>query len=97
MTCKISRKAENDLRNIARYTQDTWDREQRREYLYGLNNMFKLLAENPLISRERREFSPAVRIHKYGHHLIVYLDCQDHILIVRILHENMDIDEHLNY
>ncbi|MCB1677560.1 MAG: type II toxin-antitoxin system RelE/ParE family toxin [Halioglobus sp.] len=96
MTFKISRNAERDLCKIARFTQDTWGREQRRKYLSGLHATFQLLAKNPLIARERREFDPVVRIHQYEHHLIVYLDCHRHILIVRVLHENMDIDEQLN-
>ncbi|MEX0827786.1 MAG: type II toxin-antitoxin system RelE/ParE family toxin [Haliea sp.] len=46
-------------RKIARYTQGAWGREQRRKYLSDLNATFKLLAEHPLITRERREFDPA--------------------------------------
>ena len=96
MTFKISREAENDLRKIARYTQDNWGRERRRKYLSSLNSKFDFLSKNPLITREHKEFNPAVRIHNHEHHLVVYIDFQSHILIVRVLHENMDIDAHLN-
>ena len=95
MTFKISKEAVNDLRSIGQYTQQKWGKHQRREYLFSLNEKFSFLANNPLMCRERTEFDPSVRIHRHKHHLIIYLVNTDHILILRILHENMDIDAQL--
>ena len=70
---QVSKQAKNDLRQIGLYTQKEWGRAQRHKYLAGLDKKFSLLAENPLITAERQEFTPSVRIHHHGSHLIVYL------------------------
>jgi hypothetical protein len=49
------------------------------------------LAENPLICPERIEFVPPVRIHHHDKHLVVYIYENNAILIIRLLHERMDI------
>ena len=44
---------------------------------------------------ERREYTPAVRVHHHAKHYIVYLIEDDHILIVRVLRDEMDLTNHL--
>ena len=87
----VSQAASTDIRSIARYTQDTWGRDQRRRYLDGLNEKFEMLAEMPEMAAERRDFRPPVRIHHYEKHLIIYVIADEGILIVRVLHQNMDV------
>ena len=83
-------KAYEDLENIWRYTIEQWGTEQAITYVDELNAAFKRLADNPLLNRERSEFSPPVRIVPYGSHLIVYLAEERGITIIRVLHESMD-------
>ena len=87
--------AEQDLIGIWLYTFDEWGERQADRYLDDLEAAINLLAEQPLLCRERTELNPAVRIHHYAHHLIVYLAQEDSINVVRILHESMDIDSQL--
>ena len=87
----VSKAANADIRNIARYSQDTWGRDQRRRYLDGLNDKFEMLAEQPEMAAERRDFRPPVRIHHYEKHLIVYAISDSGILIVRVLHQSQDV------
>jgi toxin ParE1/3/4 len=61
-----------------------------------LEEVFRILGETPLICRERLEFSPPVRIHPHGRHLIVDVIDTDRILIVRVLHHSMDVPQHLS-
>ena len=96
MPFKVTPAAKNDIRNIGRYTQNEWGTKQRHSYLAGLNEKFKFLAANPLLNRERVEFLPPVRIHPHKNHLVIYLLEPSHILIVRVLHKSMDIDDQLN-
>ncbi len=42
-----------------------------------------------------KQFNPKVRIHHHGSHLVIYHTQTDHILIVRILHDSMDIQRHM--
>jgi toxin ParE1/3/4 len=87
--------AEKDLESIWHYTVQNWGLDQAESYLDGLIDIFELLTKNPLMSRERFEFSPYVRIHHHAHHLVVFIISEIGIDIVRVLHESMDIDSHL--
>ena len=92
---RVSKAAEADIRSIARYTQDQWGRGQRRVYLAGLNDQFEALSESPAIAAERQDFEPPVRICPYQKHLIVYVIDDSGILVIRVLHQSMDIPAHL--
>lgn len=93
---RVSRKAQDDLRDIGRHTQRQWGRDQRRRYLSGIDAQFGLLADNPDLAPDRPEFSPPVRFFPYRQHVIVYLPETDGILVVRVLHRRMDISSHLD-
>jgi toxin ParE1/3/4 len=64
-------------------------------YYDGLIARLEFLADAPLIARERHDLKPLVRIHPHGRHLIVYQALGTHILIVRVLHQQMDIESQL--
>jgi len=87
---------DQDLIEIWLYTFKAWGEQQADKYLDDLDAAIQLLAEQPLICRERIELVPPIRIHHHEHHLIVYLAIGDGINIVRVLHENMDVDSHLD-
>ena len=87
--------AEQDLLDIWMYTFSEWGEQQADNYLDELDTAIQLLAEQPLMCRERLEFAPPVRIHRHAHHLVVYLALDDGINIVRVLHESMDVDSQL--
>jgi toxin ParE1/3/4 len=87
--------AELDLVDIWLYTFNEWGEKQADKYLDELAAAMDLLAQQPLICRERSEFTPPVRIQHHEHHLIVYLAQDNGINVIRILHENMDVDGQL--
>jgi toxin ParE1/3/4 len=60
-----------------------------------LKEKCQALADNPFLYRERKEFTPPVRIYHHKKHLIIYTVETNYILIVRIQHERMDIQKHL--
>lgn len=88
--------AEQDLLEIWLYTFNEWGEQQADKYLDELDQAIQLLAEQPLMCRERFTFVPPVRIHRHAHHLIVYIALDDGINIIRVLHESMDIDHQLD-
>lgn len=92
---KFSKKAAQDLKEIYQYGFRKYGERRTDKYIQELEEAFVLLAENPLICRERIEFVPPVRIHPHNKHLIVYVCRADGILIVRLLHGRMDIQGHL--
>lgn len=50
-----------------------WGLRQAEHYADSLFALFDFLAEYPEMAREREEFTPPVRIHPIGSHLVIYL------------------------
>ena len=92
---KLSCKADNDLKNIYKYTCQKYGEKQADKYINALEKKFGKLAKNPLLCRKREEYNPPVRIHRHKKHLVVYIREGKSILIVRVLHEKMELDNHL--
>ncbi len=91
----ITAKAIDDLRSIGRYTQNHWGREQRNKYLSMLNDCFHTIAYQPRIGVTCDNIRSGYRKYHVGRHLIFYRQINSRIEIIRILHDNMDIESHL--
>jgi toxin ParE1/3/4 len=91
----LTKKALDDLRSIARYTEKTWGREQRNKYLSKLDSSFQMLTHDPQLGRACDEIKQGYHRHHVGRHLIFYRLIASRVEIIRILHENMDVDSHL--
>lgn len=92
---RLTAKALSDLKSIALYTEDTWGREQRNKYLKDLDECFRMLARDPNLGRSCDEIFPGYRKYYLNRHLVFYRDSGGEILIIRILHDRMDIESHL--
>lgn len=88
--------AEADLSGIWLEGASRWGVEQAEHYTDGLFALFDLLVEFPEIARERAEFSPPVRIHTSGAHLVIYRRERQGIEIVRILHGHQSLSAYLS-
>lgn len=91
----LTPKAETDLEGIWLYSVEHWGVEQADCYIDDLDGAFQLLAGQPHLCRERREYTPPVRIHHCASHLIIYTTNSQGIEIIRILHEPMEVNEQL--
>ena len=49
----------------------------------------------PNLCPDRDEFNPPVKIYHHKKHLIIYIVETDFIQIIRVLHERMDILQHM--
>lgn len=87
--------ADEDLIDIYLYGSQNFGQSQAERYFAEINQAFSFLADNPWVANERPEFVPPVRIHPHGKHLIVYTVEDDFLLIVRVLHQRMDIKQHI--
>ena len=93
---KLTAKAKDDLRNIARYTQEKWGREQRNIYLKQFDDAFSLLSKSPEIGPSCDFIKAGYRKFAQGSHVIFYtLGPSSTIQIVRILHKHMDVSLNL--
>lgn len=91
----LTRKAKNDLKNIARYTESEWGLEQRNFYLKQLDESFQLLYKTPDIGMSCDYVREGYRKYRTGRHFVFYRLLGDEIEIVRVLHERMNVEVHL--
>lgn len=94
MKYRTTRRAEQDIIDIYVQGAAAFGIDQAERYHGGLVKAFELLAENPLLARERKEFDPPVRLHPCQAHMIAYNTRPDGILIVRVLHGRRAWERH---
>ena len=95
MQVKRSELADAELIDIYIYGAQNFGQLTTESYFLDINQTFQFLAENPYVGSERTEFKPPVRIHPHGRHLIIYTIEDSFILIVRVLHQRMDVKHYL--
>ncbi|WP_415918950.1 type II toxin-antitoxin system RelE/ParE family toxin [Tateyamaria sp. SN6-1] len=78
--------AEADLIAIWTYTVETWSVGQAEAYLRDLDQMFAMLSDFPEMARLRTEFTPPVRLHAFRKHVIIYLEDETHVDVIRVVH-----------
>jgi toxin ParE1/3/4 len=95
-TYRKTRRADEDLKEIYRYTRRTWGRTQAERYIRGLEQRFTALADNPLTGIAREDLRPeGLRSIVHGDHVVFYQQQSYGVLIVRVLHGRQDVGEHL--
>ncbi len=94
---KFTNKAVEDLTSIWSYTFKTWSERQADEYYEMLISVCrKTLTLSFLPTRLYNEIAPDLYGIKTGHHIIFFKRITNgDVLIVRILHERMDIKRHI--
>lgn len=90
----LSRRADDDIADIANYTIENSGLEQARRYRDGLERCFQMLAKHPLRGRSAEDLAPSLRRLKYESHVIFYLPHHGGVLIARVLHQRMDFESH---
>jgi toxin ParE1/3/4 len=87
--------ARKDLREIFTYTTKTWGRAQARQYSEQLKQHTIAIGELRAHSKPILGASADVHQSHCRKHIFVFERQGDKVLIVRILHEAMDIPRHL--
>ncbi len=95
MSYRLTREAQADVEDIYRYSFDHFGERQADIYYQGLVDRFELLADNPMYSRSASQLAPDLRRSEYQSHVVFYLPDETGVLIVRVLHINMDPGQHL--
>lgn len=81
MIYELSRKAQRQIEDIIRYTDENFGEDQTREYVSGLYYSFDILSDNPNMGRKHDERR---RRYIYRSHQIYYRLFKSKILIVDI-------------
>lgn len=98
MSYKISIQASEDIENIWLYTFQNWSLGQADRYVNLIFDEIEYLADNPDAGRDFNHIRKNYRCSKVKSHLIFYrlMSKQTDIEIIRVLHQRMDIGNHLN-
>jgi len=89
----LTNKAKNDLKIIAIFSEKRWDKAQRNIYLKQFDDTFHFIAKNPLAGKECNFINEGCRKFPQGSHIIFYKQVsKTEILIIRILHKQMDVN-----
>ena len=89
---QLTNKAVDDLSNIWEYTCDEWSEKQADTYYTFLLRTCKELAENPKLGKHYLEIGNNILGYLANKHIIFYqIISKKEIVIVRILHGNMDL------
>jgi toxin ParE1/3/4 len=98
MNYKLSKEAENDLEKIWLYTFENWSLEQANHYFDLIMDEIEYLSENPKSGKDYNEVRKGYFRSRVKSHFIFYrINLKEKkVEIIRILHQQMDIDSHIN-
>jgi len=89
---KLTHKAVEDLTGIWYYTVEKWSEKQADKYYRLLIDNFDELSRNPGLGKSYSDIIENILGFRVGRHIIFYRIIQTNkILILRILHEKMDL------
>jgi Plasmid stabilization system protein len=91
----VTPKAESDLIDIWVYTCEEWGADQADKYLDQLEAGMRQLINHPSLGANYAHVFPGYRRLQVEHHAVFYQVLGSEVLVVRILHEDMDAPERL--
>ena len=84
-----------DIDGIHEYTIASFGLTQAQRYLNGMHARFEDLAHQPMPGRVAGQLASNLRRYEYRSHVVFYVAEQEGVLIVRVLHQSMDVRRHV--
>ena len=81
--------------DIHQYTTANFGLPQAQRYLNGMHERFEDLARQPMLGRSAGRLAPNLRRYEYRSHVVFYVPEEEGVLIVRVLHQSMDVRSHV--
>ena len=91
----IRKRAQQDLKNIWRYSFEHWGQRQADTYYDELKKGMEMILENPKIGIACDDIRQVYRQYHINHHLVFFRLTSTNIHVVRVLGENMDMKRHI--
>jgi toxin ParE1/3/4 len=91
--CELTTRANADLLEIVRYTYQSWGAAQAQSYREELELAFQQLSLTPDLGRRREAIAPGLRSFSVAQHVAFYIQRKDRIVVLRILHPRMNVDD----
>lgn len=87
--------AYRDIEEIFDYTLENWSYNQAVKYVAHIDDCISNIAQEKLIGKNYIHSNKDYKTFKTGKHIIFYRFQDKNCIIVRILHEKMDLDNNL--
>lgn len=91
----VSPRARADIDDIWDYTARQWGTRQAEIYLRLLQAAVDAVASDPEVGPTCDDVRPGYRKYRVGSHVLFYRVTASSVVVVRILHQRMDVDRHL--
>ena len=94
MDIRLTLLARQDLKDVRRFTTDTWGQEQWRRYFAGIMLAFERVTRDGKCGRARDDLRPGMRSLPYQKHLIFFEPighAGGDVVIVRIVHQSRNL------
>jgi toxin ParE1/3/4 len=92
---RLSGDAYQDIKEIYRFSLESFGQARADRYVAGLEDCLTLLASNPLMGRDFGQIRTGLRRHEHQGHVVYYREDGSDILILRILGTAQDPGRHL--
>lgn len=92
---RLRRKARTDLEGIWLYTAEHWSPTQADIYYGRIVEIMAALASGRLRGRSAEDIRPGYLKYPAGSHFVFYRQAKYGIDVIRILHQQMDVEQHL--
>ena len=92
LNLNLTATANQDLHDIYAYSLEKWGQKQADVYFKQLENSFYLLLDNPNLGKQRNDLKQGYRSFLTKKHAIFYEISNNEIIILRILHRRMDVN-----
>jgi toxin ParE1/3/4 len=86
--------ARNDLLGIWQYSFEKWGASKADTYLNELDSSIRQLSQSPQLGRAIDDVRQGMRLFPCKHHIVLYQIDDESLVVVRVLHERMDIHRH---
>ncbi|MCC7346281.1 MAG: type II toxin-antitoxin system RelE/ParE family toxin [Variibacter sp.] len=91
----LAPRARRDMVGIWTFSAGQWSPRQADRYIEGILKGVEWVAANPDRGAPCDEIRKGYRKHRVGSHMLFYRQRRDGIVVIRILHQNMDFKRHL--
>lgn len=92
---RLTPAAQADLERIWEYTVANWGAAQAEGYIRSIQTACEGLIFGTTASRSAEDIRTGYRKAAVGSHVMFFKQSKDSVVIVRILHQRMDIERHL--
>jgi len=94
-TLSLTKEAEEDFIDILVYTLKEWGQEKQKEYDASICHALEVIKSNPFLGYRHTLLPKDHRCFNVRKHLVVYQIEGSRVFVLRILHQRMNLSDHV--